>query len=73
MSDERTNRDDLVEPQGVNAGSTRGERDRRPDADVPATGEARLPPDPAGVPDELVGTPGQDEHGPGQQMEAGEG
>ena len=70
MSD---NRDDLVEPEGVNAGSAHGERDRHPDAVVPATDEARLPPEPTGGADEMVGAPGQDEHGPGQQMEAGEG
>ena len=30
MNEDRSNRDDLVEPEGVNAGATLGERDRRP-------------------------------------------
>ena len=72
MSDEST-RPDLVEPEGVNAGSTLGERDRHGDGVVPATGDARLPPESTGGGDELVGAPGQDDHTPGQQLAAGEG
>ena len=73
MSEDRSNRDDLVEPEGVNAGATLGERDRRPDGTVAATDGAQLPPDPTEGADEIVGAPGQDPHGPGQQLEVGEG
>ena len=65
--------EELVEPEGVNAGGALAERDRRPDGQVPATGGERLPPPPADGNDELAGAPGQDEHTPGQQLEAGEG
>lgn len=62
-------RDDLVEQQGVNAGSALGERDRRPSTDPPVKPAAGEPaaPEPA---ERLAGAPGD---GPAQQLEVGEG
>jgi hypothetical protein len=62
-------RRDLVEQQGVNAGSPLGERDRRPSTDPPVEPAAGEPsgPEPA---ERLVGAPGDE---PGQQLEVGEG
>jgi hypothetical protein len=62
-------RHDLTEQQGVNAGSSLGERDRRPSGDPPVhTAEGRpAKPEPA---ERLVGAPGDD---PAQQLEVGEG
>ncbi len=68
-----TSRDDLVEPEGVNAGSSLGERDRRPDGGVHATDEAVLPPPPSAGDGQLAGAPGEADDTPGQQLEAGEG
>jgi hypothetical protein len=62
-------RDDLVEQQGVNAGSALGERDRRPSGDPPVEPASGRPAgaEPA---ERLVGAPGDE---PGQHLEAGEG
>jgi hypothetical protein len=76
MTNESTSdRDDLVETQGVNAGSLAADRDRRPSSSPPVqpasggpTIEGEEPAD-----DELVGAPGQRPGVPGQQMESGEG
>jgi hypothetical protein len=65
----------LVEPEGVNAGSAAGERDRRASAVPPSHAEAvtgdveRDAPPPA----EAVGLPSEPFGVPGQQLEAGEG
>jgi hypothetical protein len=70
MSTEREQeRDDLVEQQGVNAGSSLGERDRRPSGDPPVRPAEGGPakPEPA---ERLAGAPGDE---PGQQLEVGEG
>lgn len=64
---------DLVEPEGVNAGSALGERDRRPDGEAAASSAAATVPAPQPRADELVGLPGQAPNEPGQQLEAGEG
>ncbi len=65
---------DLVEPEGVNAGSTLAERDRRPDGSVSAGDTGRLPPEPTPAESgEMAGAPGEDGRTPGQQTEAGEG
>jgi|GEM_PF-4719916 len=72
MNDERP-RTDLVEPEGVNAGSAAAERDRRPDGDVVAGREVAGPelrPEP---PEELVGVDDQRPGTPGQELAAGEG
>ena len=71
MQSDQPARPDLVEPEGVNAGSAPAERDRHSDGTVAADGGVRHPPDlgpDAG--DELAGAPGQT---PGQQLEEGEG
>jgi hypothetical protein len=73
MNEDDATRNDLVESQGVNAGSLAAERDRRPSTQIPvepATGSPQTNADPA---DELVGAPGQEPGYPGQQLEAGEG
>ncbi len=70
MSTEREDeRNDLVESQGVNAGSELGERDRRPSADPPvhAAEGGPVTPEPA---ERLVGAPGDEL---AQQLEADEG
>jgi hypothetical protein len=74
MGTPRRTADDLVEPEGVNAGSAAAERDRQPDGDVPASAEpVDVPDPPAAAGDELVGGGGQRPDRPGQQLEAGEG
>jgi hypothetical protein len=74
VSDERSaDRQDLVEPEGVNAGSAAAERDRRPDGQVGATADAVRPSAPPARDDPMVGAPGQRDDSPGQQMEEGEG
>jgi hypothetical protein len=74
MATQRPNTDDLVEPEGVNAGSSAAERDREPDGEVEATAEPLDVPDPpAAAGDELIGAAGQRADRPGQQVEAGEG
>jgi len=74
MTDASSERDDLVEPEGVNAGASLAERDRLPDGEPAATDGPALPPEPTPTtPDEMVGAPGQADGTPGQQMEAGEG
>lgn len=79
-ADDRTpeRRPDLVEPEGVNAGSGPAERDRRPDAtdQVPASAATIHVPQPESEPaagEELVGAAGQRDDRPGQQLEVGEG
>jgi hypothetical protein len=65
---------DLVEPQGVNAGSAAGERDRRPSADIDVEPTDGRPVREGDQPAErLVGAPGQQEGLPGLQTEVGEG
>jgi hypothetical protein len=68
-------RNDLVEQQGVNAGSVDADRDRRPSGTIPvpaATGEPVREGQEA-VDGEMVGAPGQVAGIPGQQMQEGEG
>jgi hypothetical protein len=67
-------RHDLVEPQGVNAGTAGGERDRLPDGEPPATdAAAEVPPAHDAQTDGRVGMPGEPAGTPGQQLAAGEG
>jgi hypothetical protein len=70
MSERHT---DLVEPEGVNAGSAGGERDRLPDGEVPASAREPIIPPVRPADGELVGVPGQVDGTPGQTLEAGEG
>jgi hypothetical protein len=74
MQSDEPARPDLVEPEGVNAGSGPAERDRRGDGEVTADDRPRRPPEhgpDAG--DELAGAAGQVPGVPGQQLEEGEG
>jgi hypothetical protein len=67
-------RPDLVEPEGVNAGSAPAERDRRGDGEVAADDVPRRPPEQGpDAGDELVGPSAQRPGEPGQQLAEGEG
>lgn len=73
--DEHENHDDLVEPQGVNAGSATEDQPGT-GADVTAGGSPRQAPSPAeeaDPPDALLGVPDQAADGPGQELSVGEG
>jgi len=59
---------DLVEPEGVNAGSARAERDRRPSGDATPTPRRGDPQTTAPPIEEGVGLPGQRADVPGQQL-----
>jgi hypothetical protein len=71
-SPEALHNDDLVEPEGINAGSSAAERDRRPDADVDIDASpVQVRPERDAPPRrDLVGTPGDE---PAQQLGVGEG
>ena len=66
-------RQDLVEPEGVNAGSTAAERDRLPSGDIDVTTAAGEPQRDADAPEGLLGTPFRTDHTPGQEYAVGEG
>ncbi len=61
----------LVEPEGVNAGSS-DERDREPSGDVEVTPADPIP-TPRGTDGEMIGAAGQRDDVPGQQFQVGEG
>jgi hypothetical protein len=65
-------RHDLVQPEGVNAGSA-SERDRRPSGDVPLRPLHGAPIRDAPPAETLIGPPPQDGSGPGQELAEGEG
>ncbi len=74
MENDEPARKDLVEPEGVNAGSTPAERDRRGDGEVSADDVVRHPPyEGPDAGDEMVGPAGQRPDTPGQQLAEGEG
>ena len=59
---------DLVEPEGVNAGSSAAERDRRPSSDIPVRTAAGEPEREAPPIEEAAGLPEQRPDVPGQQL-----
>jgi hypothetical protein len=63
---------DLVETEGVNAGSGRAERDRQPSGQPPVEARTGDPPHEAPPAERLVGPPDQEAATPGQELAAGE-
>jgi hypothetical protein len=63
---------DLVEDEGVNAGSRDAERDREPSGRPPVRPKVGGPPAQAPPAERLVGPPAQDGRTPGQELAAGE-
>jgi hypothetical protein len=63
---------DLVEAEGVNAGSAAAERDRQPSEDPPVRPKVGAPLSQAPPAERLTGPPEQDARTPGQELAAGE-
>ena len=63
---------DLVEDEGVNAGSRAAERDRRASGHPPVGAPAEPPPERSPPPEQLIGPPEQGTRTPGQELAAGE-
>jgi hypothetical protein len=62
---------DLVEEEGVNAGSRAAERDRRASGHPPVGAAAEAPTEPSPPPERLIGPPEQGTRTPGQELAAG--
>jgi hypothetical protein len=67
-----TSAKNLVEDEGLNAGSGAAERDREPSARPPVERRIADPPSQAPPPERLIGPPEQGACTPGQEVASGE-